>query len=397
MRRISILVAIFLLILVGVGLYFFLQPKITTSTDENSVTDFFSSLFPFGNNGGEDSITDGTPGTGGEENTEIGTPAPVRQISMEMVSGARFINVGSSTPLIRFVERKSGHVYDMPADSYTATRITNTTVPGIHRVTWLSDTTLLLQSLSTENTPENFLGRISTTTQTLSGTPLSGFARSSVKGDGTLVLATERDSGVLVETARADGSARQTLFASPLRSWVPLAGGGKVFLQTAPSATTPGFLYELNSGTLTKIVGDVNGLMALVSPSGRYVAYSALGGTVFRVIDIEKKNFYEIPVRTMATKCAWVPKKEPALICGVPNIYGPGSYPDDWLLGKAVTTDALWYIDPIIGSADTLVNPSANANTPVDVTNLTVDATGSYALFINKIDLSLWNVQLQGN
>ena len=396
MRRALIFITVLLVIIAAVAAYLLLQRAPQDTTGENSVTDFFNSIFPFGNGGEQINPTDGgTDGIGEGEGTETGAPPPLRRVSGEMVAGARFINKGTSTPIIRYMERKTGHMYDVLADSYTATRITNTTVPGIDRMVWTSDTAALLQSLSEEKTPQNFLGRIKTTTQTLSGIPLSGFARAAVTGSGALVLATERENGVLVETARADGSGRQTIFASPIRSWIPLAGGTKVFLETAPSATTDGFLYELKSGVLIKVAGDMNGFMASVSPSGRYVAYSGLGSGVFRILDTEKKNFYEIPVKTLATKCGWIPKREPALVCGIPKSLALGTYPDDWLLGRVATADTLWLINPVNGSAEIIVDPEAEAGASLDIADVTVDETGSFVLFTNKNDLTLWEVRIR--
>ncbi len=396
MRRAIIFIAVILVAITAVATYLLLPSIIQDpeATDESSTTDFFGSLFPFGDNDGQNNVVD----EGKEETEEVvktGTPSPLRQVSTEMVAGARFTNKGTSTPvIIRYMERKTGHIYDMPANSYTANRISNTTVPGIDHLIWTSNTTALLQALSEEKIPENFLGRISTTTQTLSGTPLSGFARAAVTGNGTLILATERENGILVETARADGLERQTIFASPIRSWIPLTGGTRVFLHSAPSAATDGFLYELKSGTLSKVVGDVSGFMASVSPTGRYVAYSGRGNTVFQVLDTEKNNVYEIALKTLAAKCGWIPKKEPLLICGVPKTFGNYTYPDDWLLGQAATVDALWLIDPINSETKLISDPEEEANASLDVTNVAVDDTGSYALFTDKNDLTLWSVKL---
>src|SRR3989338_2719832 len=130
----TIIVVVVLVIIAG-GVYFFAVQNNTGQTDNQSGTDFFSSLFPFG----ESSPGGGDVTTSGDSTLAETKPASVlRQIGDRPVAGARFI-AGRNETLIRFIERETGHVFDTPLDSATVTRISNTTIPRIQEIVWLSD------------------------------------------------------------------------------------------------------------------------------------------------------------------------------------------------------------------------------------------------------------------
>jgi len=398
-RGLAFFIAALVVIIVIIVGYKFLAGGVSSVPTGASPTGLFSALFPFGNSGGN------TPGGGGAASSTpvTGTSGPVpilREVSPGPVAGGWFVpgTTATSAPSIRWMLRENGNVTETPADSLATTRLSNTTVPGVEELYAVASSTVLLRYMNASGTLQNALGTLHTSAAEqaliLSSFPL--FNRVAVGSDGSMETVTEENGGAVVERTKPDGSGAKTLFASPILSWVPLVGGTKSFVETAPSASAIGYVYEIVNGALQKIAGGLPGLTASVSPSGRYVAVSGNGanGLTFFVFDTKTNGVFPVPVKATTLKCAWIAPYEPLLFCAVPASLSSGAFPDAWLLGGATTADQAWVVDPgkdttyVIG---TLADANGNG---MDVENVSADSTGSYSLFMNKNDLSLWSLNI---
>jgi hypothetical protein len=398
-RGLAIFIAALVVIIAVVAGYKFLAGGVSNVSTGTSGNNLFSALFPFGNSGsnttGGSSAASSTPVTGTEG------PVPIlREVSPGPVAGGWFVSgaTATSAPSIRYMLRENGSVTETPADSLATTRLSNTTVPGVEELYAVASSTVLIRYLNTNETLQNALGTLHTSAaeQALMLSSLPPFNRVAVGSDGSMVTVTEENGGSVVERTKLDGSGAKTLLASPIASWVPLAGGTNTFVETAPSAAAVGYVYEIVSGTLQKIAGGLPGLTASVSPSGRYVAVSGNGanGFTFFVFDTKTGAILPVPVHATTLKCAWIPPYEPLLFCAVPATVSSAPFPDAWLLGGSTTADQAWVVDPTKNTAyvvGALADQNSNA---IDAENVSVGPTGSYALFMNKNDLSLWSLNI---
>jgi len=84
-------------------------------------------------------------------------PLPaLRQLTKNAVSGA-YVFEREGESVIRFIERETGHLFEIGESDTSATRITNTTIPRVQRVVWIDEETLILQYLDVRgNTIESF-------------------------------------------------------------------------------------------------------------------------------------------------------------------------------------------------------------------------------------------------
>ncbi|MEK9177202.1 MAG: hypothetical protein AAB923_02805 [Patescibacteria group bacterium] len=352
----------------------------------------FSALFPF-LRGPEDSGSTQTPDAGGDERPSGPVPR-LRQVTPNPVSGARF----TKDSVIRYIEKETGHVYDVKPDSFDAVRISNMTLPGMERIVWAGDTRFVAQFVVEGERVENVLGVIATTAPEAAMTvaALPGFDRAAASADGkTLLTVTEAGDGARVETIDAErpGSAR-LIMSSPTRSWIPHIGGRDLLIATAPSAGIPGFLYILESGRPgAKVVGDVPGLMVLPSPDGRYVLYSGNTESMVTTAIYDRNSGVTrtVPTATFAEKCAWFPEGEPRVFCGilknVPRV-------DAWLLGLSSSSDDAWLIDPVSGISSRVFDFTTEGGISINLVNASVSPDGKYVIFQNKTDLSLWSLEL---
>ncbi|MES2134735.1 MAG: hypothetical protein V4449_00640 [Patescibacteria group bacterium] len=399
-RRLILIVVLFLFGIVLVSGYFFFTAQKTPNGGTPAPRDFFSAFFPFGA---------GTPATktpeGSTEEVSVQKVLTrLRQVSSRPTAGSWFASEASTTTPshIRFMERATGHIFETPVDSYTEVRLSNTTIPLIQDLIAITDSTLLLRTLPDTETIVNAFAVLNATSsqQSVYTLPLKGFKRSAVAKSGlTMLTVSETSGGSHIELMQPDGAKPRTVLLSPIRSWVPLAGGERFFIASAPSSGISGFLYEIKTnGTLTKIIGDVPGLLALPSPGGRYVLYSSGVGirTTLGMVDTKTGQTYASPLGTLATKCAWISEEAPLVFCGVsdPLMAGSIALPDDWLLGKIARNDSAWIIRPLESTAQSLGHLEEIAGTPVDLINPVISPDQKYVTFMNKNDLTLWSLDL---
>lgn len=353
--------------------------------------DFFSALFPFGTT---TRPTNGQGGAGGASG-ETGPVPDLRKVSAGPIGGFHFMSDGT----LLYGERDTGHIYRTTTDSLVETRLTNTTIPGIHGFVWLTDDSVALEYADTGGAVRDYFAAISTTTpdQALVGhflPPASGVLPG--VDAKSYVSYAKSGSGITVSSAHFDGTASATLFNSPLKSWTPLPTAGGLYMETAPSSV-PGFLYKVGAnGALSKIFGNVTGLMTTPDSSGRYIAYSYSQNGALRlaVLDTKANSFYGSPVSTFAEKCAWSIVGSPFLFCGVPA-EGSSYSIEQWYAGLAASSDDAVLIDPLAGTATVVKQLAPNANQPIDMYQPAVSPDGSYAAFLNKTDLSLWLLKLR--
>ena len=115
-------------------------------------------------------------------------------------------------------------------------------------------------------------------------------------------------------------------------------------------------------------------------------------GFVLSVIDTKSGSVLGTPVHALALTCAWIAPDEPLLFCAVPVNPPSASYPDDWLLGNVSFADQAWIVNPSKSTAYFIGDLTDENGAGIDAENVSVDPTGTYALFINKKDLSLWSL-----
>lgn len=348
----------------------------TNATETRGV---FGSLFPFGTTGNSvPSVT--------EPRSETLGPVPkLRKISDARIAGAAFTDDGR----IRYVERDTGHVYETGVDAPTSVRRTNTTIPRVHEAFFIGDAVLI--RMLTDDAYENYIGYLGTTTENaaLSGGFIEAYTRVAV-GDELVGLLEDSVGTALFQINPATRKVTQRT-TSPIRSWVPHQGGGESYLASAPSGRTTGALYRVDSGLLSKVVGDLPGLEALVSKNGDVLVSS--GGvntaTLYTLLD---DRLAVLPLGTLVGKCGW--SNTTSVVCGIPASLPPGVYPDDWHLGRVGTDDTLWRINTEAGTAEVLMNLEEEAGVPFDIRGVQVSPDGSHVLFIEKENLTLWSAQV---
>jgi hypothetical protein len=208
----------------------------------------------------------------------------------------------------------------------------------------------------------------------------------------------ETPAGSDIESLTSDGKNIKTLFTSSVASWVPHLSSGKYYLASAPSGESAGAGYEIKSGTLVRVLAPRTGFQALFQTDGPLVVVT--GGSknalTLSMYDLKNGGMLDMPVGTLAQKCAWAAGRSALLICAIPKSVPPGLYPDDWLLGITHTDDDLYEINTDTGAVTRVFNLSESGSGPFDVAQVHLSDDGSYFLFVNRNDQTLWSAKLTG-
>lgn len=303
----------------------------------------------------------------------------------------------SPEAVVNYIERQSGNVFSYSTLTKTITRTSNKTVPGIQSASWLPSASVAFvrymsgTDLSTINT------------YALSSSGAGGFflpqnlADIAVASTSILTLASGVN-GSSVSSTRTDGTRSSELFTTPLSSVrISFAGKSQYLVFTKPSASLAGGAFLVDTaGRFSRIAGPLNGLVALASPSGKWVliSYSLDNAMQMKIINTATMDSFQLPVATIADKCVWT-SSDSSLYCGIPiNPSSLNSYPDDWYQGVVHFSDRIWKIDVAGRYAQLVLDFSKETTGVLDAHALAVDPLGTTLVFINKNDGSLWSYSL---
>jgi hypothetical protein len=352
------------------------------------------------NNGASGSGTTGSGTTGGSAHVP-----KLFKISSDPVSGEVTITRNNTT-YIRYVDRATGHIYDVNPTNLEKVSATNNTLPRIYDALWKSDglsvifRTLPSGSDVVENTLITLTLSKSTSTEplyTVTSTSMRGNVSDMKVGPTNLLAYVLADTGTVV-VSNFDGTKPQTIYSSPFTQWrIGWGDSSHVTLTTAASAIVDGFAYSINikTGSMIKLLGPLSGLTTLTSPDSTHIAYSYnnADGLKSSIENISEKSSVDLLPNTLVEKCAWSTKQKNMVYCGAPSSLDIGE-PDKWYQGVTHFSDRIWEFDTSTGFTELLADPKKDFNVDIDIINPHVSPDGKFLIFMNKSDLSLWALTL---
>ncbi len=397
-----------LLIISLAAYYFILQEGTIDPVTGKSMG--FRTFFPFG---GNDNPTE-TP-TGTETGTETPTQnqnqnqnptnftQKLRLLSAEPVSGFGTLDIKAGT-IARYIEKATGHIYEVEMFSPKQGRISNTTIPVVYDAVWgNSNNSLVARYLreddSTVDTYALNLKSVSSTTEiTTTGIAMpSGVSDVSVFGNSIFFLTVgETSSSGYIEPF--DGKTQKLIWNSELKELLSQYVNAKtVSVTTKPLEGTPGFMYFVDTGTgsVRSILSAVPGLSTLTSPDATRVLYLSLGENPFMfAYGVSSKTSTSTTPVTFPEKCAWSPVDANTVYCGVPRDIVQLDSLTNWYMGKISTNDDIWKYNLKENTATIINDLQSEAGVQIDVIKPKISDNGQYLVFINKIDNSLWSLDL---
>lgn len=372
------------------------------------------SFFPFGDRGGEEDQS-GTTGSGdGSENGQVSEtteqlPQPetftkrLRKISSEPVSGAGTSDNRVGT-VIRYIEKATGHIYEVETFSPKVARISNTTIPLSYEAIWGSNPNYLMaryleddnQTISTYSL--NIKSISTTTINTTSGVIFpENVSDVSVFGENVFYLVEDiySSSGF---TSNFEGTRKKQVWNSDIKEFnSQFVNNRTVALTTKPHQGISGFLYlvDTDNGSVKKILGDVKGLTAIVNSDLSKILYTELDvGVSMKVLKNSDKTVEVISPETFPEKCVWSKKNRDKLFCATPKTAIFANSLTSWYKGLVSFNDEIYTFDTINGNAEIVSDLESESGEKIDVIKPILSENEQYLIFINKIDNSLWSLDL---
>ena len=418
-KQLYIIVGIFAIITIGFFVAsFILTRKSNTPGETNSNP--FANFSPFGNsdntntttsngNGSTSLNTDNQNGTGNINYTGNKNLPLLRQVTKNAVAGL-YATQKVGKAYVNYIEKETGNVFESKLETMQINRISNSMMPRITEAYFANQgNSVVVRYLKTKgDTISSFILDIpkitSLSTSTSASVPNGRFL--SVGIMDMKISTDEKSVFYLTRSAIFDDRSSfgsifdfekntvSEVFQSPFSEWLPVSYNSKiVLLQTKASQNVPGFLYsfDVKTGILKKIIGDIKGLTTLPSPDGQHILYSesTKGGLTLRVYHIADNTTTNLILKTLPEKCLWK-NDNVTIYCATPKNIASTAYPDTWYQGAVSFSDNLWQADTKTGKAVVVLVPTSFTTEQLDMTSLALSPLQDFIYFINKKDSSLW-------
>lgn len=401
----TIFITTFIIVMIVILGFLFFKKEKTAPTENNSNNP--QPFDPFGTGG-----TNNNNNGGGVNRTPIdwvnsisSQPSRFYQITDFAVAGATYLEEEKENketsetdliPMLRYIERVTGHIYQMELDTKNIIKISNSTIPGVYEV--LIDKlakTFIYRYLSTDN--KSITSFMATLGDSKGGFLPSNIIDISLNPNKDKAFYLVKDStGVIGFNLSFYNNKKSQVFSSPFTEWLSQwVTDQKIFLTTKPSASVSGSLFSLdiNNGVLTKLFGGVNGMTTLANKDGSQVLYGASleTGPKLWLLNVKDHTTRDLNSYGLPEKCIWA-KDNIYIYCAVPNTVIGTQYPDFWYQGLISFDDYFVKINTQTAERNTLANSINEVS--VDATHLFLDKEEDRLFFINKKDSTLWSFDL---
>jgi len=353
------------------------------STSSNSRGDsFFGSFFS--------NSTD----TGSDSSASTSEQRPIlRQLYNLPTAG--FVKNGTGT--VRFVDRRTGYVFEKDLSDGTTTRIDQTTVPQVYNALFLDNGKKVVRQYTDKD-----LQVISV----LSGSTGEGESASlspnilEITTDSTnqkLALLERSSSGSELYIYNLETNSKDLIFHSALRGWNIQWEKSVILVSQKPSAGLPGSAYSVavSTGLTSLLLQQKNGLQTNMSPDADKILFSSTknGLPALSIFNSTTSAVLDLPLSGLPEKCVWHPEK-PLIYCAIPNKFPEGDYPDIWHQGTIHFVDSIYEINAETGSSTMIISPETTDGLSLDIVKLTFDVSTGELFFVNKLDQTFWSLTL---
>lgn len=338
---------------------------------------------------GIDPSVQGQPATTSSER-----PPRLWRINQTPVAGAGFIQNGSST-LIRFVERSTGHIFDADPETGVVTRRTNTRIPEIYEAI-VGSHILLLRSLDERGAVRTLAGTLGTTTEDgflpITTTDLGIEGDVIVTDDSLTFIAKTPRGGSIVRLSNDEKTPDEIASIGVERATLFTANGRVAFVESAASGVL-GNAYKIVGATIEPLARSTPGLTIASHPSQEALLIGADTGLSLNLaLRVKNENMMPLPIATIAEKCIWNPTNVLRAYCAVPRENPGVNFLDNWYRGRVHTNDIWYVVNTEKGEVESFFDMGDERG--IDAERLQMNASGSFILFQNMRDKSLWLLRI---
>ncbi len=335
-------------------------------------------------------ITPPDPTTPLPETTVDTQNGQLRQLTTRPVAGSTFITHASSSG-IRYVERGTGHVYEIDLDTGIETPLSRTTIPQTTEATFSPNGRTIALTAHTQYTTSVFVGEIGEEVN-IEGIRLQPGAKNISFATNEDVLYTVTQNGTTEGYRHNIHTLNQSKQFSFNYANVDVAWGEglqKTYLATKPSHDLEGYIYSTANDILTPETFSAYGLSALFSNDFIVTTYTQDNQYTSTAVSAAGE-YYNLPILSLKEKCIFDTFAPNYLWCTAPADTSSPTFVEDWYKGKLTAVDDLWLVDIADSSATLYADFTELSGRTVDVKRIDIDQNGSALSFINKLDHTLW-------
>lgn len=390
------------LLLIGLaGWYFFISRQTADLGEMGEARGFAVGVPSFTGSRGSTSenIASGFADAPPAEEGEPQRPPRLWRVSTSPVAGLGFVSV-ASTSVLRYVERSTGHIFDVNPMTGVVTRRTNRLIPKVYEASVGNGDTIVARTITETGERETFVGSLGTTTEEgftpLTGTDLGPSVRDiAFDTDGVVFLADTASGGSQLVRAKIDGSEPAILHTFGAGDFnLSLLTDGRIILVEKPSSGMPGHAYAVGNG-LVPLARAVPGLTLVARASSSTAVLigadngSNLSLSVRPTLDAASLT---LDIDTVADKCVWMPGRSFTAYCAVPQEAPAPGFLTNWHRGTVHTSDSWHVVDGGAGTSDSFFEMTSDD--AIDVEKPTTDGGGNFIAFMNARDKSLWLLRI---
>ncbi len=394
------------LVLLLLGLIFYYLNNKNTDDGNGGMVNTFKNFFPFG---GSEVVDNNTGSTTPEEISDdreepvVDFVKKLRKLSSEPVAGAGLLDVKAGT-VVRYIEKATGHIFEVELFSPRQGRISNTTIPKVYDAVWGNkNNSLITRYLKDDDrTVETYsltVKDLSTTTENI----ITGIAFPNKISDVSVVdtgvfYLEQSDTGSSGYVSNWSGGNKKQIWNSPIKEIISQYVNSKtVALTTKSEENTEGFLYfvDTSNGTSRRILGNIIGLSTLTDSSATRVLYLKLDQSVEMFLyDMTMKTRNVVYPVTFPEKCVWSSKSKDIVFCAVPKEGVERASLTSWYKGLNQFSDDIWKYDLKNNTANIVLSMNSETSEDIDVIKPILSESEQYLVFMNKRDNALWSLDL---
>lgn len=323
------------------------------------------------------------------------TDGALQLLTTRAVAGFAFAS--SSENIVRYVERGTGHVYEINIDSGVETQISLTTLPQTITAVFSLDATKIAFTTYANYESNTSVGSLATDGGNIELVPLPHNVQNIAFKDEEHVYFTfegnGRTTGYVYDLDTKTQSEVFTIDATDIQThWG--ANLANMYIQTKPTKYLEGYLYSVTKKMLVPATPSKYGLTSFMNNEYVITSYVFEKKYISEALN-NNGQWVRQAMLMIPEKCVFDVTVHNYTWCAGPPDVTDENYLEQWYKGAITSKDLLWGTDLTSQSSTLVGDLSSLAGRDIDVTGLTQNNRGSLLLFANKIDQSLWIYRTQ--
>ncbi len=319
----------------------------------------------------------------------------LRQLTMRSVAGFTFAVNSNNEQTIRYIERGTGHMYEINLATGVEEIISRTTFPKTATAVFSHDADTVSLTSHQGYITNVFVGTL-TRDQSLTGIQLEPNAKNIAFADtGEILYTVSQENTTIGYKHNLSTETRVEKFSFNFIN-LDVGWGGDlddVYLATKPAHNLEGFIYTTNNNILTPAMPSFYGLSAFYSNEYIIATYVHNQTSISVAID-DDGQITTLPIIALKEKCVFDAYSNHYLWCAAPIEFVDDKFVENWYKGTETSEDFLWLVDIQDGSAKLYADMKEISGRTIDIKEIQINNVGDTISFINKLDQTLWLVDL---